>query len=89
MKEIVTELESALEYQQGDGNPYSTDDEGNPYITDDEDVYFDDESAEVVLSSLRLGDDEKDTTLFTNQNWFAFPNDDATTSTSGNAPNTN
>ncbi|KAH7841653.1 hypothetical protein Vadar_032705 [Vaccinium darrowii] len=39
---------------------------------DDEDVYFDDESAEVVLSSLRLGDDRESGSLFTNSNWFAF-----------------
>uniref|UniRef100_A0A7N0RDC2 SIT4 phosphatase-associated family protein n=1 Tax=Kalanchoe fedtschenkoi TaxID=63787 RepID=A0A7N0RDC2_KALFE len=39
---------------------------------DDEDVYFDDESAEVVISSLRLGDDQG--SLFTNSNWFAFDN---------------
>ncbi|KAA3489545.1 serine/threonine-protein phosphatase 6 regulatory subunit 3-like isoform X2 [Gossypium australe] len=37
---------------------------------DDEDVYFDDESAEVVISSLRLGDEQG--SLFTNSNWFAF-----------------
>ncbi|CAL9075785.1 unnamed protein product [Musa textilis] len=41
---------------------------------DDEDVYFDDESAEVVISSLRLGDDQ-DSSIFTNSNWFAFEND--------------
>ncbi|KAK9280107.1 hypothetical protein L1049_013794 [Liquidambar formosana] len=40
---------------------------------DDEDVYFDDESAEVVISSLRLGDDQG-SSLFTNSNWFAFDN---------------
>ncbi|KAK9153471.1 hypothetical protein Sjap_000951 [Stephania japonica] len=40
---------------------------------DDEDVYFDDESAEVVISSLRLGDDQE--SLFTNSNWFAFQDD--------------
>ncbi|XP_051120960.1 uncharacterized protein LOC127244449 isoform X2 [Andrographis paniculata] len=40
---------------------------------DDEDVYFDDESAEVVISSLRLGDDQG--SLFTNSNWFAFQDD--------------
>ncbi|XP_047942201.1 serine/threonine-protein phosphatase 6 regulatory subunit 3-like isoform X2 [Salvia hispanica] len=39
----------------------------------DEDVYFDDESAEVVISSLRLGDDQG--SLFTNSNWFAFQDD--------------
>ncbi|KVI09335.1 Armadillo-type fold [Cynara cardunculus var. scolymus] len=36
----------------------------------EEDGYFDDESAEVVISSLRLGDDQG--SLFTNSNWFAF-----------------
>ncbi|KAM0999782.1 hypothetical protein TB2_006378 [Malus domestica] len=40
---------------------------------DDEDVYFDDESAEVVISSLRLGDDQG--SLFTNSNWFSFQDD--------------
>lgn len=39
---------------------------------DDEDTYFDDESAEVVISSLRLGDDQESSCLFTNSNWFAF-----------------
>lgn len=43
---------------------------------DNEDVYFDDESAEVVISSLRLGDDQ-DSSLFTNSNWFAFEDDRA------------
>ncbi|TYI26511.1 hypothetical protein ES332_A05G118800v1 [Gossypium tomentosum] len=42
---------------------------------DDEDVYFDDESAEVVISSLRLGDDQESGFLFTNSNWFAFEDD--------------
>ncbi|XP_058101752.1 uncharacterized protein LOC131245949 isoform X1 [Magnolia sinica] len=41
---------------------------------DDEDVYFDDESAEVVISSLRVGDDQE-SSLFTNSNWFAFQDD--------------
>ncbi|TYI26400.1 hypothetical protein ES332_A05G111500v1 [Gossypium tomentosum] len=48
---------------------------------DDEDVYFDDESAEVVISSLRLGDEQG--SLFTNSNWFAFQDD-----RTGNAPAT-
>jgi len=43
---------------------------------DDEDVYFDDESAEVVINSLRLGD-VHDSSLFTNSNWFAFDEDKA------------
>ncbi|XP_016711239.2 serine/threonine-protein phosphatase 6 regulatory subunit 2 isoform X3 [Gossypium hirsutum] len=42
---------------------------------DDEDVYFDDESAEVVISSLRLGDDQESGSLFTNSNWFALEDD--------------
>ncbi|KAG4198827.1 hypothetical protein ERO13_A05G110200v2 [Gossypium hirsutum] len=41
----------------------------------DQDVYFDDESAEVVISSLRLGDDQESGSLFTNSNWFAFEDD--------------
>ncbi|KAJ6825771.1 serine/threonine-protein phosphatase 6 regulatory subunit 3-like isoform X1 [Iris pallida] len=44
---------------------------------DDEDAYFDDESTEVVISSLRLGmgDDQDSTSLFTNSNWFANEED--------------
>ncbi|XP_039052358.1 serine/threonine-protein phosphatase 6 regulatory subunit 2-like isoform X2 [Hibiscus syriacus] len=47
------------------------------YSNDDieQDVYFDDESAEVVISSLRLGDDQESGSLFTNSNWFAFEDD--------------
>ncbi|KAL9998694.1 putative SIT4 phosphatase-associated protein family [Helianthus debilis subsp. tardiflorus] len=37
---------------------------------DDEDIYFDDESAEVFMSSLKLGDDHG--SMFTNSIWFAF-----------------
>lgn len=37
---------------------------------DDEDVYFDDESAEMVMSSLRLGDDQESGSHFTNSNWL-------------------
>ncbi|XP_077252908.1 uncharacterized protein LOC143892288 isoform X2 [Tasmannia lanceolata] len=44
---------------------------------DVEDVYFDDDSAEVVISSLRLGDDQE-SSLFTNSNWFAFQEDRVT-----------
>ncbi|CAI9776457.1 unnamed protein product [Fraxinus pennsylvanica] len=40
----------------------------------EEDIYFDDESAEVVISSLRLGDDQG-RSLFTNSNWFTFQDD--------------
>ncbi|KAL1320592.1 uncharacterized protein [Arachis hypogaea] len=42
---------------------------------DEQDVYFDDESAEVVISSLRLGEDHESGSLFTNSNWFAFEED--------------
>ncbi|XP_010941542.1 uncharacterized protein [Elaeis guineensis] len=52
---------------------------------DDEDVYFDDESAEVVISSLRLGDDQ-DSSLFTNSNWFAFEDDKAVHDRSTGSP---
>ncbi|XP_057526692.1 uncharacterized protein LOC130805885 [Amaranthus tricolor] len=51
------------------GNEGSEEDNG-AIDRDDEDVYFDDESAEVVISSLRLGDDQG--SLFTNSNWFTF-----------------
>lgn len=37
---------------------------------DNEDVHFDDESARVVISSLRLDDDQG--SLITNSSWFAF-----------------
>ncbi|KAJ4916901.1 SIT4 phosphatase-associated family protein [Raphanus sativus] len=52
---------------------------------DDEDVYFDDESAEVVISSLRLGDDEESGSLFTNSNWFAFDDEKAANERSVNS----
>ncbi|KAL9273694.1 Serine/threonine-protein phosphatase 6 regulatory subunit 3-like protein [Drosera capensis] len=42
---------------------------------DDEDVFFDDDASEVVLSSLRLGDDQEGGPIFTNANWFAFEDD--------------
>ncbi|GAB2214036.1 hypothetical protein Droror1_Dr00018368 [Drosera rotundifolia] len=51
---------------------------------DDEDVFFDDDASEVVLSSLRLGDDQEGGPIFTKTNWFAFEddrtNDDSITS---------
>jgi serine/threonine-protein phosphatase 6 regulatory subunit 3 len=45
---------------------------------DEEDVFFDDESAEVVISSLRLGDDQdsgRESMFAANSNWFAFQED--------------
>ncbi|MQL72304.1 hypothetical protein Taro_004655 [Colocasia esculenta] len=59
---------------------YSNDDIEEAHASlerDDEDVYFDDESAEVVISSLRLGDDQDSASLFTNSNWFTFEDDRA------------
>ncbi|KAF7805598.1 serine/threonine-protein phosphatase 6 regulatory subunit 3 [Senna tora] len=55
------------------GNEENEEDQGG-LDRDAEDVYFDDESAEVVISSLRLGDDQG-SSLFTNSNWFAFQDD--------------
>ncbi|KVI00718.1 Armadillo-type fold [Cynara cardunculus var. scolymus] len=43
---------------------------------DNEDIYFDDESGEVVISSLGLGDDQESGSLFANSNWFAFEEED-------------
>lgn len=37
-----------------------------------EDDYFDDESAEAVISSLGLDDDQESGSLFANSNWFEF-----------------
>ncbi|KAK8697920.1 hypothetical protein V6N13_114052 [Hibiscus sabdariffa] len=53
------------------GNDYNEEDHG-ALDRDDEDVYFDDECAEVVISSLRLDDQGS---LFTNSNWFSFQDD--------------
>ncbi|KAM0950713.1 putative SIT4 phosphatase-associated protein family [Dioscorea sansibarensis] len=70
---------------------YSDDDieEANGSLErDDEDAYFDDESAEVVISSLRLGD-EQESSLFTNSNWFAFEDDRTMNdSSAGSLPST-
>ncbi|XP_020673791.1 serine/threonine-protein phosphatase 6 regulatory subunit 3 isoform X2 [Dendrobium catenatum] len=71
---LASNLSQAFRY-----NIYGTDDIEETHGSverDDEDVYFDDESAEVVISSLRLGDDQ-DSSLFTNSNWFAFEDDKA------------
>ncbi|KAG8365659.1 hypothetical protein BUALT_Bualt18G0129000 [Buddleja alternifolia] len=73
---------------------YSNDDNDEAHGSlerDDEDVYFDDESAEVVISSLRLGDDQESGSLFTNSNWFAFEderiaNENSTSSVSPSSP---
>lgn len=75
---------------------YSNDDNDEAHGSlerDDEDVYFDDESAEVVISSLRLGDDQESGSLFTNSNWFAFEDErvvsePSTDSVASPSPNT-
>ncbi|KAK9072612.1 hypothetical protein SSX86_009047 [Deinandra increscens subsp. villosa] len=67
---LANNLSQAFRY-----NIYDNDDEGNENLDrdDEQEGYFDDESAEVVISSLRLGDDQG--SLFTNSDWFAFQND--------------
>ncbi|XP_044504625.1 serine/threonine-protein phosphatase 6 regulatory subunit 3-like isoform X2 [Mangifera indica] len=74
---LANNLSQAFRYKLY-GNEDAEEDHG-ALDRDDEDVYFDDESAEVVISSLRLGDDQG--SLFTNSNWFAFQDDRI-----GNAP---
>ncbi|KAL9371846.1 hypothetical protein Peur_036986 [Populus x canadensis] len=79
---LANNLSQAFRYKIY-GNEDNEEDNGG-LDRDDEDVYFDDESAEVVISSLRLGDDQG-SSLFTNSNWFAFQDDrigDAPLSTS-------
>ncbi|XP_075506330.1 uncharacterized protein LOC142543148 isoform X1 [Primulina tabacum] len=69
---LANNLSQAFRYTMYDND----DAEGHGSLDrDDEDVYFDDESAEVVISSLRL-DNEQGSSLFTNSNWFAFQDDD-------------
>lgn len=82
---LATNLSHAFRY-----NVYSNDDIEEIHGSlerDDEDAYFDDESAEVVISSLRLGDDQDSSSLFTNSNWFAFEDDrDANGRSTGSLP---
>ncbi|XP_075521909.1 uncharacterized protein LOC142555118 isoform X2 [Primulina tabacum] len=67
---LANNLSQAFRYTM-----YDDDAEGYGSLDrDDEDVYFDDESAEVVISSLRLGNEQG--SLFTNSNWFSFQDDD-------------
>ncbi|XP_039028495.1 serine/threonine-protein phosphatase 6 regulatory subunit 3-like isoform X2 [Hibiscus syriacus] len=78
---LANNLSQALKYKtygNGDNSDHGDLDQ------DDEDVYFDDESAEVVISSLRLGDDQG--SLFTNSNWFAFQDDGNINSPLGTSP---
>ncbi|CAI9266258.1 unnamed protein product [Lactuca saligna] len=66
---LANNLSQAFRYNIYDDNEETQEGHGT-LNRDDEDGYFDDESAEVVISSLRLGDEEG--SLFTNSNWFAF-----------------
>ncbi|KAL7613213.1 hypothetical protein Lser_V15G08021 [Lactuca serriola] len=66
---LANNLSQAFQYNIYDDNEETQEGHGT-LNRDDEDGYFDDESAEVVISSLRLGDEEG--SLFTNSNWFAF-----------------
>ncbi|XP_047970585.1 serine/threonine-protein phosphatase 6 regulatory subunit 3-like isoform X2 [Salvia hispanica] len=66
---LANNLSQAFRYSIYDND----DNEGHGSFDRDDEVYFDDESAEVVISSLRLGDDQG--SLFTNSNWFAFQDD--------------
>ncbi|RWR85822.1 serine/threonine-protein phosphatase 6 regulatory subunit 2 [Cinnamomum micranthum f. kanehirae] len=65
----------SLAFQYGVSNNENIQEAHGSLERDDEDVYFDDESAEVVISSLRLGNDQDSGSLFTNSNWFAFEDD--------------
>lgn len=88
---LANNLSQAFQY-----GIYSNDDMDEAHGSlerDDEDVYFDDESAEVVISSLRLGDHQESSSLFTNSNWFAFEdnriaNERSTGSPASPSPNT-
>lgn len=79
---LANNLSQAFRYKIY-GNEDTEEDNGG-LDRDDEDVYFDDESAEVVISSLRLGDDQG--SLFTNSNWFAFQDDRIGNATVGSLP---
>eukprot|EP00256_Glycine_max_P066379 XP_025980974.1 serine/threonine-protein phosphatase 6 regulatory subunit 3-B isoform X2 [Glycine max] len=68
---LANNLSQAFRYKIY-GNEDNEEERGN-LDRDDEDVYFDDDSAQVVISSLRLSDDQG--SLFTNSNWFAFQDD--------------
>ncbi|CAN7060868.1 hypothetical protein IGI04_016243 [Brassica rapa subsp. trilocularis] len=65
---LANNLSQAFNYRTY-GNDDNEEDQ-NTRDRDDTDAYFDDESAEVVISSLRLGDDQG--SLLTNSDWFTF-----------------
>ncbi|KAJ4903152.1 SIT4 phosphatase-associated family protein [Raphanus sativus] len=65
---LANNLSQAFNYRTY-GNDDNEEDQ-NTRDRDDTDAYLDDESAEVVISSLRLGDDQG--SLLTNSDWFTF-----------------
>ncbi|OAP07974.1 hypothetical protein AXX17_AT2G24400 [Arabidopsis thaliana] len=71
---LANNLNQAFNYRIY-GNEDNEEDQNalNALDRDDSDSYFDDESAEVVISSLRLGDDQG--SLLTNSDWFTFQDD--------------
>ncbi|KAK1373602.1 serine/threonine-protein phosphatase 6 regulatory subunit 3-like [Heracleum sosnowskyi] len=83
---LANNLSQAFRYGNYDNDNDDAEDGHGTLDRDDEETYFDDDSGEVVISSLRLGDDQG-SSLFTNSNWFAFQDDragDAALSTSPN-----
>ncbi|XP_010510632.1 PREDICTED: serine/threonine-protein phosphatase 6 regulatory subunit 3-like isoform X1 [Camelina sativa] len=71
---LANNLNQAFNYRIY-GNEDNEEDQNalNALDRDDSDAYFNDESAEVVISSLRLGDDQG--SLLTNSDWFTFQDD--------------
>ncbi|CAH8264004.1 unnamed protein product [Arabidopsis lyrata] len=78
---LANNLNQAFNYRMY-GNEDNEEDQNalNALDRDDSDAYFDDESAEVVISSLRLGDDQG--SLLTNSDWFTFQDDRFSNTTS-------
>ncbi|KAL1223851.1 hypothetical protein V5N11_007817 [Cardamine amara subsp. amara] len=78
---LANNLNQAFNYRMY-GNEDNEEDRNalNALDRDYNDAYFDDESAEVVISSLRLGDDQG--SLLTNSDWFTFQDDRFSNTTS-------
>ncbi|CAA7017803.1 unnamed protein product [Microthlaspi erraticum] len=76
---LANNLNQAFNYRIY-GNDDNDQEDQNTLDRDDNDAYFDDESAEVVISSLRLGDDQG--SLLTNSNWFTFQDERFSNTTS-------
>ncbi|KAL2332035.1 hypothetical protein Fmac_019616 [Flemingia macrophylla] len=84
---LANNLSQAFRYKiyENDDNEEGWFQERGNLDRDEEDVYFDDDSAQVVISSLRLSDDQG-SSLFTNSNWFAFQDDRVADGTEGASP---